>query len=251
MRNWVATAALITVLALAAPSPAQVSETRIKFFDSIEEARASTPEPLPLVIKFGATWCGWCNKMAVDTHGDERMQEVADRFLWVKIDIDEERELAARYRVSGVPHTTVLNEKNRVLDGQGGYLTAEKLIAFLETSLLNPPQVDPVDDLLEKLAAAADDEARRAATSNLVEALASSDRGDRRRLVVGLASQGPASWPILLDKMADPRLAVRAAAGHSLGFITRAPLPYQPFASVEKRKSQIEQWRQWTSKKNR
>ena len=161
------------------------------------------------------------------------------------------RELAARYRVSGVPHTTVLNEKNRVLGSQAGYVTAEKLIAFLEASLLKPAQIDPVDDLLEKLAAAINNETRQAATSSVVEALASSDRGDRRRLVEGLALQGPSSWPILLDKMADTRLAVRAAAGHSLGYITQAPLPYHLFASVAKRESQIGQWRQWTSEQNR
>ena len=204
-----------------------------------------------MVISFGATWCGWCNKMAVDTYGDERMQEVAERFLWVKIDIDEEKEVAARYRVSGVPHTTVLNERNRMLGAQAGYLTAEKLIAFLEVSLLNPPQVDPVDDLLEKLAAAADDQTRQAAMSGVVEALASSERGDRRRLLEGLVLQGPAAWPSLLDKMGDSRLAVRAAAGHSLGYITRAPLPYYPFASVEIRNGQIEQWRHWTTQQNR
>jgi thioredoxin-like negative regulator of GroEL len=179
------------------------------------------------------------------------MLEVSDRFLWVKIDIDEEKELAARYRVSGVPHTTVLNEKNRVLGGQAGYLTAGALIAFLETSLLNPPQVDPIDDLLDKLAAAADDEARRAATAGVIEALASSDRGDRLRLVEALTLQGPAAWPVLLDKMSDPRLAVRAAAGHSLGYITRAPLSFHPFASVEQRTSQLEQWRHWTNEQNR
>lgn len=251
MRRWTATLSLLASAMLAMCASAQEAEPSIRFFNSIEAARASTDEPLPLVISFGATWCGWCNKMAVDTYGDERMQDVADRFVWVKIDIDEEKELAARYRVSGVPHTTVLNEKNRVLGGVAGYMTAQKLIAFLEASLLNPPQVDPIDDLIEKLAAADDEETRHAVTSGVVEALAGSDRGDRRRLVEAIAQQGPSSWPTLLDKMADERLAVRAAAGHTLGYITRAPLPYQPFASLEKRNDQIEQWRRWTTEQNR
>lgn len=245
------TLALLALLLIGSRASAQDDAPAIKFFNSIDEARASTDEPLPLVISFGATWCGWCNKMAVDTYGDERMQEVATRFLWVKIDIDEERELAARYRVSGVPHTTVLNEKNRVLGGVGGYMTAEKLIAFLDASLLNPPQVDPIDDLIEKLAVANDAETRHAATVSVVEALASSDRGDRRRLVQAVARQGPASWPVLIDKMADERLAVRAAAGHTLGYITRASLPYKPFASQQTRDEQIEQWRRWTNEQNR
>lgn len=248
MRNW--TTSLIATCLIATSVSAQDAEPHIKFFGSIDEARASTEEPLPLVIDFGATWCGWCNKMAVDTYGDERMQEVADRFLWVKIDIDEEKELAARYRVSGVPHTTVLNEKNRVLGGQAGYMTAEKLIAFLESSLLNPPQVDPVEDLLEQLAAAPSEEVRRTTTARVVDALASSNRGDRRRLIEALAGQGPSAWHVLLEKMADPRLAVRAAAGHTLGYVTRAPLPYHPFASAEKREHQINQWRTWTTQQN-
>jgi len=185
--------------------------------------------------------------MAVDTYGDEQMLEIASRFLWVKIDIDKERELAARHRVSGVPHTTVLNEKNRVLGGTAGYMTAEKLIAFLEASLLNPPQIEPINDLLEKLAHANNANTRKTATANIVETLANADRGDRRRLVEALALQGASSWPVLLDKMADDRLAVRAAAGHALGFITRKPLLYQPFASLQTRNDQIEQWRRWAA----
>ena len=90
---------LVTSGVAGAAAPAR----SIEFHRSIEEARKAAKVERPTVILFGATWCTWCRKMETDTLTDPKVMQAAGQFLWVKIDVDKDQELAARYGVDGVP----------------------------------------------------------------------------------------------------------------------------------------------------
>lgn len=105
---------LVTSSVASAAAPAR----SIEFHRSIEEARKAAKVERPTVLLFGATWCTWCRKMETDTLTDPKVMQAAGQFLWVKIDVDKDQELAARYGVDGVPVAVMIDNQGRVLGAQ-------------------------------------------------------------------------------------------------------------------------------------
>jgi thioredoxin-related protein len=225
----------------------------VEFHPTIDAAReaegAASPELLkPLVLAFGAEWCGWCRKMELDTFPSEEVAALADQFLWVKVDVDEDEALSARFRVRGLPHTFVLNGEDRVIASHPGYLPADEFVAFLNEALINPqPIEDVLGDLLAALESADADDERAAAVTKLIEHLARAERAERPAALAELAAaQGELLSPVA-QLLVDERLAVRAAAYGVLSALSHQELPFDPFAPAEERQHQAEDWLTWTA----
>lgn len=244
------TRSLITAL-IACMVAVPLSAGEISFHPTIEAARkaeaaADTSERQPIVLTFGAAWCGWCRKMEVDTFTDESVEAMADQFRWVKVDADEQPVLSARFRVSGLPHTFVLNKDDRIIASRPGYMPPEDFVAFLNEALLNPqPQEDLLYDLLQQLAGEQSQDKRRDTVTAIVEQLARAERDGRAETLRAMSETGPDVWNVLVDLLGDERLAVRAASAGTLQAIARADIPFDPFAPEEERLQQTEQWRTW------
>lgn len=85
----------------------------------------------PVVCDFYATWCGPCKMLA------PVMEEVSDRFAeakFVKVDVDENMELAARYGVMSIPLVAVF-KGGEMVEKTLGYMTAEEAEEFLNENL--------------------------------------------------------------------------------------------------------------------
>lgn len=78
----------------------------------------------PVLVDFFATWCGPCRMLSPVL--DEIAQERSDIKV-VKIDVDQEQELAAQYRVVSIPSVFVI---------QNGAVTAQSLGAKPKHQLL-------------------------------------------------------------------------------------------------------------------
>lgn len=212
----------------------------VDFGDSIEAARAADTEQRPMVVCFGAAWCGWCRKMEVNTFKSPEVEELADKFLWVKIDVDEQKELAARFRVHGLPRTVVLDAKGRTMGSVDGYLPPERFVRFLNQSVTNPqPDVSTVDDILEKLQEIESDAEIRETVTELVVLISRPVRQGREEVLAAFKEKRLTVQPVLLDLMSDDRLAIRAAAGQSLKHCLGAGLVFDPFADKATRAVQL------------
>ncbi|MBI1193868.1 MAG: thioredoxin [Bacteroidetes bacterium] len=83
----------------------------------------------PTLIDFSAEWCGPCKMLAPVLK--QLKQEMGENVRILKIDIDKNPALAARYRIQGVP-TLMLYRNGNQLWCQSGLMPLAQLRAAVE-----------------------------------------------------------------------------------------------------------------------
>jgi thioredoxin 1 len=86
----------------------------------------------PVVCDFFATWCGPCKMLGPVM--DEVAEELADKAEFVKVDVDKEIELAARYEVRSIP-TIFIFANGQVVDKTLGFSTKGEMLDFINGNL--------------------------------------------------------------------------------------------------------------------
>ena len=86
----------------------------------------------PVVCDFFATWCGPCKMLAPVM--DEVSETYADKAIFVKVDIDKNMELAARYGIMSIPLVGVF-KGGELSEKSLGYMTKDEAEEFLAANL--------------------------------------------------------------------------------------------------------------------
>ena len=81
-------------------APAQGIAWEASFEAALEKAKA---EGKLVMVDFHAQWCGACRSLESKTFTDAKVIDGSRRFVNVKVDVDKEQSIAARYGVRKLP----------------------------------------------------------------------------------------------------------------------------------------------------
>ncbi len=84
----------------------------------------------PVLVDFFAEWCGPCKMLTPILK--EVKDTLGERVSIIKIDVDKNQELAAKYHVKGVP-TMLLFKNGKQVWRQSGMLKKDEIINIITT----------------------------------------------------------------------------------------------------------------------
>lgn len=88
----------------------------------------------PTLVDFFATWCGPCQTMMPVL--DQLKDKMGDKIRVLKIDVDKNPDVAAKFKVRGVP-TFVLFQKGEILWRQSGGMD----VSTLQNKIISSTQI--------------------------------------------------------------------------------------------------------------
>ena len=100
---------------------------------------------IPVVVDFWAPWCGPCKQLSPTL--DKLAREYGGKIQLVKINVDENQELATQMRVQSIPMVVAFKD-GKPVDGFAGALPESQLRQFFEK--LTGSEGSPIEQALEK-----------------------------------------------------------------------------------------------------
>ena len=86
----------------------------------------------PVVVDFHALWCGPCKAQSPILK--EVASELGDRVRVIKIDVDQNNEIANRYQIQSVP-TLMIFKNGNLLWKHSGVVSKSQLVSVLKQNL--------------------------------------------------------------------------------------------------------------------
>jgi len=132
-----------------APTPAVAAGDLIKDADTasfmldVIEASKTTP----VIVDFWAPWCGPCKQLTPTI--EKLVKQYAGKVKLVKVNVDDNQQLAAQFRVQSIPAVYAFKD-GKPVDGFMGAMPESQVKKFIEK--LTGRGGNPIDDALEEAA---------------------------------------------------------------------------------------------------
>ncbi|HZN59510.1 MAG TPA: thioredoxin fold domain-containing protein [Planctomycetota bacterium] len=149
---WIVAAAPAAAQSPAALDAAGGERAGIPWEKSFEAARAAAAvNEKPLLVDFGAEWCGFCKKLDRETFTDDRViRLVRESFVAVKVDVDKSPELGKKYEIQGLPTLVFLAPTGEALARLEGYRPADQFLKEARQPAESSSSLKKLRELAEK-----------------------------------------------------------------------------------------------------
>ncbi len=108
--------------------PPVVAPTLKSYADALALSKESGK---PVFLYFGAEWCLPCRQMKATTLQDQAVRKRLNDFVVWMVDVDSNRELAVKYKVSSIPAYMIVDSNEKVLTTAGGFRDTPSFLKWL------------------------------------------------------------------------------------------------------------------------
>ena len=113
--------------------PEQPSKEPISWVTSFSEGLEQAKEKgEPVMVDFYADWCGPCKMLDQQTYADQRVVTAATNWISVKVDVDQNQELSAKYQVHSIPTIVFISPEGEAISRITGSVPAETMVREMQ-----------------------------------------------------------------------------------------------------------------------
>ena len=97
-----------------------------------EALKMSKEHNRPIFLFFGAHWCHWCQQMRNGTLSDSEVKnKLATEYIVYFVDTDKHRNLARKFKISGIPVSMIISEDEKEVAKHSGAMSKQDFMNFL------------------------------------------------------------------------------------------------------------------------
>lgn len=252
MRRIVSFCATLLFVPCLAEPPAH--SLRVAWESDYEQGmKKAKTEDRPVLIDFGAEWCGWCKKQDEEVFTDTEVVMALREFVCIKVDVDRNLDLAVAYHVRSLPRQIVVNVHGQVVGDQTGFLPVDAFLDFLrgvggdlrrKTNGETIPVVRAADRKETHGPSIIEMDFESTETARLIELVGDPDPAVRERVGSALVHRTDAA-AVLVRALGDDYLGTRIAAFSLLKQMGAPDLSFDPWATSEQRIADLDKWQAW------
>ena len=214
---------------------------------SIEKAKA---EGKPVLIDFTAEWCGWCKRLDAEVYADASAANALKDFVCVKIDVDQQPNVALAYNVQSMPRTVAINTFGEVVGDQTGYMPLGTFLEFITGMKNDLSRETGGTKMPEVKAGAIPVEAEKPAITtetpdDQIVALLGDQSPEVRGEALRVVNEKPGRLRILVAGLSSDYLGVRLTALEALRKSGATDLKFDPWGAKAEREAVLPAWQTW------
>lgn len=125
----------LVVAYLLANRPGPAAPSAVKWVPNHDQALAMAAESnKPVLLAFKASWCGPCRTMDSEVFAKDAAAKALTGWVPVHVDVDEEKQVARKYDISGVPTFIALSPEGKEIARTTGGLSLSQFAQFLASA---------------------------------------------------------------------------------------------------------------------